>query len=98
MSIRTEEKKMDNKCPVIKKEETQSLFCSNMSCKKELASLLHLPSDTFLYHLSVKCPFCGRQAYDFDVSGDLKYVPAKGVLFVNILEKNDRVIIETAKA
>jgi hypothetical protein len=41
----------------------------------------------------VDCPSCPRHSYDFEVKGDLAYVPANGVLITDTEEKNDNLVI-----
>jgi hypothetical protein len=89
-----------NKCKVIHKKETKEIKCCNNSCKKTLAFLAD--SETtgeVLYHLVIKCPFCGGRSYDFDVHGTLAWVMPDDVKFSNIKEddKNHRVIWETTR-
>lgn len=102
MSVNLEhEIRLDNKCQVINKKNTTTIVCSNPLCKKDLLIVVHsaVEEKKILYSLRVKCPFCPRQAYDFLVMGELKYVPAKDVLLTGIVERDSEnlVIIETGR-
>lgn len=83
-----------NKCKVIKKKETKEIKCCNNSCKKTLAFLVDSkPTEEVLYHLVIKCPFCGGKSYDFDVYGTLSWIMSDGVKFSNIKEDEKNCIV-----
>lgn len=96
------EVRLDNKCIIIKKQETITIECSNPACKNPLLIVHQTPDENkrIEYNLRVQCPFCTRRSYDFEVTGDLKYIPVNGVLLVGIEEKEKEnvVIIKTQKA
>lgn len=103
MAVQTQyELRLDNKCEVINKKETMTLICSNPSCKQPLLIIHHTPTESkrISYNFRVQCPYCPRRSYDFEVTGDLKYVPVDGVLLIDVQEdyENNVVTIQTKKA
>ena len=91
--------RLDNKCNIIDRKKTIDIKCSNNSCKKVLAILLHQnKEDNVLYKLCIKCPFCNSKSYDFDVKGDISWIMGDGIKLSKIEEDdlNNRVIWETA--
>jgi hypothetical protein len=89
---------LNNKCAVINKRETITLECSNPSCKRPLLIVHHTTaeSDKIKYNLRVNCPACTRRSFDFEVRGDLQYVPANNIVITGI-EENHSLNIVTFK-
>lgn len=91
---------------VINIKDTDSINCSNCNHSLMMVYCREMPekqkavlekNNAVLSRVQVGCPFCGDKSYDYEITGQFRYHPARDVKITGFEQKDDKVFFKTSR-